>query len=490
MSTTAGTGFCRVTVAAPDARIDVALPEDVPLVDIYPEILKLSGQTQPDGAPTGYHLVRRDGSVLDAGRSLAEQRVLDGDLLLLRPFSESLPSAVYDDVADAIASAVRKNHRRWSDGLMRVAGLSAGVLLLAMMAFALWFSNPLDRDMHRLPGVIAGGTGVVLLALAGVRARVYDDRASSIALGLASLPHLLLAGSGIFPTEEGEGPGRLHFLVGCVAVLVASVLLVALLPQGDSPFVAAAFLSAIGTLATFAAVLTDAPPSEVAAVTALVSVAVVAFLPGWSARFARLPIGYRSPDQIMQGRDYENSRPAPEEESVDFQRIANQARRGHEMLLGLVAGCSALALGSAGVVLGFSDNGWAQLLALAVGITMMLRARLFDYTSQVACLLTSGILIIVALILGLALDPPVEAMRALLLEGNAAPLDIRTAWFSGSIALGAALLVAVGLIVPRTGVSPFWGRMLDLFDSFVLLTLVPLCLAVLDVYTTVRGLTS
>lgn len=491
MSTTAGTGFCRVTVAAPDARVDVALPEDVPLVDIYPEILQLSGQAQPEGAPTGYHLVRRDGSVLDAGRSLAEQRVLDGDLLLLRPFAESLPSAVYDDVSDAIASAVRKDRRRWSDDLMNVAGLAAGVLLLVMMAFALWFSNPLDRDMHRLPGIIAGGTGVVLLVLAGVRARVYDDRGSSIALGLASLPHLLIAGSGIFPTEDGEGPGRLHFLVGCVVVLIASVLLVALLPQGDAPFVAAAFLSVIGTLATFAAVLTDAPPSEIAAVTALVSVAVVAFLPGWSARFARLPIGYRSPDQIAQGRDYEGgSRPAPEEESVDFQRIANQARRGHEMLLGLVAGCSALALGSAGAVLGFSDNGWAQLLALAVGITMMLRARLFDYTSQVACLLTSGLLIIVLLILGLALDPPMDAMRTLLLEGNSAPLDIRTAWFSGSIALGAALLVAVGLIVPRTGVSPFWGRMLDLFDSFVLLTLVPLCLAVLDVYTSVRGLTS
>ena len=37
--------------------------------------------------------------------------------------------------------------------------------------------------------------------------------------------------------------------MGCVVVLIASVLLVALLPSGDSPFVAAAFLSAVGTLA-------------------------------------------------------------------------------------------------------------------------------------------------------------------------------------------------------------------------------------------------
>ncbi|MFF2928021.1 type VII secretion integral membrane protein EccD [Streptomyces celluloflavus] len=487
MSTSTGTGFCRVTVAAPDARIDVALPEDVALVDIYPEILRLSGQSQAEGAPTGYHLVRRDGTVLDAGQSLAQQQILDGDLLLLKPFAESLPLPVFDDVSDAVASAVKRNRNRWSDDFMNFVGLTAGVLLLVMMAFALWFSNPVDRDMHRLPGIIAGVTGIVLVALAGVRARVYDDHGSSIALGLAALPHLLLAGSGIFPVEAGSGPGRLHLLVGCVTVLIASVLLVVLLPRGDAPFVAAAFLSAIGTLAVFAAILTDAAPREVAAVTAAVAIALVAWLPGLSARFARLPIGYKSPDQIAKG-SYDGERPG-ETESVDFVKIGNQARRGHELLLGLVAGCSALVVGSAGVVLGFSDNGWAQLMALAAGITIMLRARLFDYTAQVACLTIAGILTVVLLILGIALHPPLDIFIELGKFGDSGPLNIRTVWFSASIAAGAALLVGVGLIVPRKGVTPFWGRIFDVFDGLVLLSLVPLCLAVLDVYATVRGLT-
>ncbi|MEU3709371.1 type VII secretion integral membrane protein EccD [Streptomyces catenulae] len=484
MSTTTGTGFCRVTVAAPDARIDVALPEDVALVDIYPEILRLSGQSQAEGAPTGYHLVRRDGTVLDAGQSLAQQQILDGDLLLLKPFAESLPLPVFDDVSDAVASAVKQNRTRWSDDLMHYVGLTAGVLLLTMMAFALWFSNPVDRDMHRLPGIIAGVVGIVLVTVSGVRARVYDDHGSSIALGLASLPHLLIAGSGIFPVDAGEGPGRLHLLVGCVVVLIASVLLVVLLPQGDAPFVAAAFLSAIGTLSVFAAILTDAAPIEVAAVTAAVSIALVAWLPGLSARFARLPIGYKSPDQIAKGYDADR-----DSEAVDYVKIGNQARRGHELLLGLVAGCSALVVGSAGVVLGFSDNMWAQLMALAAGITIMLRARLFDYTAQIACMVVAGILTIVLLILGIALHPPVDALVELARFGDSGPLNIRTVWFSASIAAGAALLVGVGLVVPRKGVTPFWGRIFDIFDGLVLLSLVPLCLAVLDVYATVRGLT-
>ncbi|MFH8595800.1 type VII secretion integral membrane protein EccD [Streptomyces rimosus] len=488
MSTTTGTGFCRVTVAAPDARIDVALPEDVALVDIYPEILRLSGQSQAEGAPTGYHLVRRDGTVLDAGQSLAQQRILDGDLLLLRPFAESLPLPVFDDVSDAVASAVKRNRNRWSDDLMNIVGLTAGVLLLVMMAFALWFSNPVDRDMHRLPGIIAGVTGVVLVALSGVRARVYDDHASSIALGLASLPHLLLAGSGIMPVADGEGPGRLQFLVGCVTVLIASVLLVVLLPRGDAPFVAAAFLASIGTLAVFASILTEAEPREVAAVTAVVAIAVVAWLPSLSSRFARLPIGYKSPDQIAKG-PHDGDQDAMTE-SVDFIKIGNQAKRGHELLLGLVAGCSALVVGAAGVVLGFSDNVWAQLLALAAGITIMLRARLFDYTAQVACLTVAGILTVVLLILGISLHPPVDILADLARFGDSGPLNIRTVWFSASIAAGAAVLVGVGLVVPKKGVTPFWGRVFDIFDGVVLLSLVPLCLAVLDVYGTVRGLTS
>ncbi|MEU4096081.1 type VII secretion integral membrane protein EccD [Streptomyces sp. NPDC026673] len=488
MSTISATGFCRVTVAAPNSRIDVALPEDVPLSDIHPEILRLSGQTPDEAAPTGYNLVRRDGRVLDGTLSLAEQRVHDGELLLLRPFADSLPPAVFDDVVDAVAAAVQTDRRSWNDGLMRGVGLTAGVILLALMAFVLWFSEPVKHDMHGLPGVLAGAAGLVLVALASVRARVYDDRHSAVALGLASLPLLLVAGSGIMGVSGNEGPGRLHFLIGCVVVLGASVLLVLMLPQGDAPFVAASFTAGAGTLATFVAILTEAAPREAAAVTAVVMVAVIGFLPGWSARFARLPIGFRSPDQV-QTRHRGDAERQGEEEPVDFERITNQARRGHELLLGLVGGCAAAIVGSAGVVLGFSDSAWAQLLALAVGLATLMRARLFRYTSQVVTLMVAGVITVGLLIIGLSLNLPTDVLTDLL-RGNHSSLDIRTVWLSAAVALGAALLVAIALIVPSKGVTPFWGRMLDLAEATVLLSLIPLALAVLDLYAEARGMTS
>ncbi|MCX5393551.1 type VII secretion integral membrane protein EccD [Streptomyces sp. NBC_00094] len=491
MSTTAATGFCRVTVVAPDSRIDVALPEDIAVADVYPEILRLTGQTQTAGTPTGYHLVRRDGSVLDGARTLAAQQVLDGEVLSLRPFAQSLPPAVYDDVSDAVASAVTRDRHLWGDELLRGAGLVGGVLLLVLMGFVLWFADPVRHDMHSLPGIIAGGAGLLLTAFAGVRARVYGDRATAVALGLGALPLLLIAGSGIVGPDAGQGPGRLQFLLGCVTVLVASVALVALTPSGDAPFVAATFLATVGTLATFVAILTESSATETAAVCAPVAIGLVAFLPGLSARFARLPIGYATPrsaadDEFLGDVQHQNGDDA---HPVDGERIALQARRGHEMLLGLVGGCAAVVVGSA-AVLGFAGNFWGQLLALAAGLAMLLRARLFRYTSQVACVLVAGIAAIALLVLGLSLNPPVDLVKDLLMYGDRGGLDIRTIWLTASVAAGAALITAIGLIIPRKGLSPFWGRLLDLAEGFVLLSLVPLCLAVLDVFMAVRSLTS
>ncbi|MYZ37840.1 type VII secretion integral membrane protein EccD [Streptomyces sp. MnatMP-M17] len=493
MTTTAATGFCRVTVVAPDSRIDVALPEDIPVADIHPEILRLTGQTQTAGTPTGYHLVRRDGTVLDGARTLVAQQVLDGEVLSLRPFAESLPPAVFDDVSDAVASAVRRDRHLWSDELLRSAGLIGGVLLLVLMGFVLWFADPVRHDMHSLPGVIAGAAGVLLTAFAGVRARVYADRATAVALGLGALPLLLIAGSGIIGPDAGQGPGRLQFLLGCVTVLVASVVLVALTPSGDAPFVAATFLATAGTLATFVMILTEASATGTAAVCAPVAIGIVAFLPGLSARFARLPIGYAAPRSATGGEYGDDAFADPhassDAEPVDAERIAAQARRGHEMLLGLVGGCAAVVVGAA-AVLGFSDTVWGQFLALAAGLAMLLRARLFRYTSQVTCVLVAGIAAIALLVLGLSLNPPADLVRELLTYGDRGALDIRTIWLTASVAAGAALITAIGLIVPHKGLSPFWGRLLDLAEGAVLLSLVPLCLAVLDVFTAARALTS
>ncbi|WP_405939135.1 type VII secretion integral membrane protein EccD [Streptomyces sp. NBC_00726] len=486
MSPTATTGFRRVTVVTPDTRIDVALPEDIAAADIWPEILRLTGPAAPDTAPPdttppGHHLVRLDGTVLDGDRTLAAQRVLDGEILTLRPFAASLPPPVYDDVADAIASATRRDRHLWSDDLLRAAAPAAGALLLLLAALALWQADPVRHDLHGPPGAVAGAAGLLSATVAAVRARVYADRVTAAALGLGALPLVLLAGSGLIAPDPGGGAGRLQFLLGCAAVLVVSAALTALAPSGDAPFAGAALLAGAGALAAFAAILTEASATATAAVCVPVALGLIAFLPGLSARFARLPIGYAPPrptgpysDEGDEGEDPA----APDAAPVDTRLVADRARRGHELLLGLAGGCAGLAA-TASAVLGASDNTWARLLALAAGLALLLRARLFRYTAQAGCLLVAGIGALAAPVTGLALTARTDDPA----------LYPRTTGLCAALVAGALLLAAAGATVPRKGLSPFWGRFLDLAESALLLSLVPLCLAVLDLYARARELT-
>ena len=190
---------------------------DVPLADVYPEILRLSGQTQSAGEPTGYHLVRRDGTVLDAALPLAAQRVLDGELLALRPFADSLPPAVYDDVVDAVASAVDRDRRRWTDDLMRAAGLVAGVLMLVMMGFVLWWADPVKHEMHSLPGVIAGALMAFTLSIDDFVVTYFTAGADAL-----TLPLKIYTMVKISVTPEVNAVSTLLMLLTLALIVVAS----------------------------------------------------------------------------------------------------------------------------------------------------------------------------------------------------------------------------------------------------------------------------
>lgn len=379
--------------------------------------------------------------------------------------------------ADGPPAAAGPDRRLWDDGLRRAAGLTGGVLLLLLLALVLWRADPVHHDVHGLPGLAAGFAGAALTGLSAVRARVYRDRAGSVALGLGGLPLLLVAGCGIVAADPGQGPGRLQFLLGCVTVLAASTLLIVLTPEGDAPFVASASAAATGTLAAFASVLDGAPPSHAAAVCAVAAVGATAFLPALSARIARVPIGHESPSGAPDGgADAADGTAA----------VAALARRGHELLLGLVGGVAAVVLCSA-AVLGLQTSAAAQLLCAATGTAVLTRARMFRHTAQVSCLLAAGFGALALPVLGLSLNPPPDLVRDLL-AGDRAPADLRALCLAVTVAVGAAVFTAVATAVPRKGLPPLPGRVLELAEDAVLLSLVPLCLAVLDAYAAARGM--
>src|SRR2546423_5341108 len=60
MPVTTATGLARVTVNTPRRRLDVALPEQTPLADLLPDLLRHAGEGLPDaGQAHGGWVLRR-----------------------------------------------------------------------------------------------------------------------------------------------------------------------------------------------------------------------------------------------------------------------------------------------------------------------------------------------------------------------------------------------------------------------------------------------
>src|SRR3954470_6392658 len=127
-------GLARVTVAVGPRRIDVTLPEQVPLAELLPSLLRQSGdQAADDGEAHGGWVVRRaTGEALGTGQTLATHQVRDGEVLYLAPGRTDWPEPDYDDVVEAIARGARRQGPLWSRATTRRAGLSTAVAVLAV----------------------------------------------------------------------------------------------------------------------------------------------------------------------------------------------------------------------------------------------------------------------------------------------------------------------------------------------------------------------
>ncbi len=474
-------GFCRVTVVAPTMRVDVALPEDVAVADLLPEIVRLTDQSQAEYAYSGFVLTRLGSGPLDTGLSLVDQGVRSGDLLYLRPLAERQPPVVYDEVVDALASSVEDSQPLWGPRTMRTVCLTFGGVGLLLAALVLLLAG----RPHGTPAIAAAVVAVAVLAFGGTRSRVYGDHGGAAVLAAGALPHAFVAGLGVLqptaPTQTAgpqlpapvvplpttplsavAGLGRTELLAALAAVLVYAVTAAVVLGGRRSVFIGAAIASAIGSVALFVAVFAASTPVQTAAVTATVTLAMIGFLPGFAVRAARLPAPtVRAADSLTTEED---------DDPVEADVIRSRAQRGHEILAGLVGACTAALLGCC-LVLAFSASDWARWFAAVLGLAMLVRARIFRKSRQVTLLAVGGLVALALVLLSVAVH----------LSGTE-----RVGWGFGLL-LGYGLLIGgVGILVPGRSFSPLWGRLLDTCESLVLISVIPVCLQVLHLYSVAR----
>jgi type VII secretion integral membrane protein EccD len=452
--------LARVTIRAPRRRLDLAVPHQVPLAELLPEVLRRAGETGADleatqPVPGGWMLRRGDGASLSGEVALANQGVRDGDVLYLVPRNLSWPEPEYDDVVEEIAASARGHGRGWDAAGTRLFSLVAAGLVLLTGLGVLLAVGP-DRTV---PGLVAAAVAVALLGAGTLLSRALGDGVAGAATAGIALPYaaaaaIMLLGGSLVVTPQ-------HLLVGASALLLASVAGAVLVGHGLRVFAAGvtiAFFVGLGAVLGLVVTMAGA-----AAIVVVALVAGVGLAPLLSVRLGKVPFPVVSaaPEVIAAER-----RP-------DRAAVRASVVRADEMLAGSLLGIAAAAVGCV-AVLAATDGVAGPLLAGLASVALLLRARLFPTVAARLPLLTGGLV-------GLALT----AASALSAAGAATRLVGVTL---GLVAVVALLTTAATAPRRRFGGSPYVGRLGDILDVAAVIALAPVACAVLDLYSWVRNL--
>jgi type VII secretion integral membrane protein EccD len=453
-ATTATTALSRVTITSRRGRVDLALPVDTILAELLPTILSLTGDHRPDGN-SGWVLQRLGGAPFDTAKTVAALGLRDGDVLQLVPAQAPLPEPVFDDVLDAVATVSRERAERWSRSDTRRFAVGVVVGVLCLGASLLAAAGP-----HLTNGaLLAGCFAAVLVVAAAVTSRAYGDSALAAALAWSALPYAALAGPLAVEPYRVVPPTGQIVILGAAGVALAAVLCALGVGGRTAPFWGAVVAAVAALLAGAACTYADATAAGSAAVTVSVLVGVVFLVPALAFRLARIPL----PPLPTSASDL-RAEGAPEAHVLTAAAV-----RGDRYLTALVAAIAAVSMGC--VVPLVAPGGWGLAFAAVTSVVLVLRARLFVGRAQRLWCLVAGVWCAAAVGVAFAAGHSDQAWLALLF-----------------LAVVAAVALAVAVRPADRRPSPVASRFADLIEVVLVISMLPLCGAVLDLYGVVRSL--
>ncbi|GAA1803952.1 type VII secretion integral membrane protein EccD [Planosporangium flavigriseum] len=456
------TGLARVTISSPQRRVDVALPDGVPLAELLPELLAHAGEgLADDGERHGGWLLRRgDGTALSTASPLSAQGVRDGAVLHLVPARVEWPELEYDDVVEAIAAGARRYGVGWSDRASRATGLVAAGIALAIGLAAVLRSGP----PWTVPGLVALGVCVLLLVVGAVASRAYGDGPVGATLAAGALPFAFVGG--LLVLRQGRGaPDEWNLLVGATILLLVALIGVVGVGYALRLFVAGATAGVLGAVAAAIGHFTSAAGAAAALLALLV--AGISVVPLIAIRLGKLPMPATTlpADVSASGQGLE---PQPER-----QRVFAAVARTDEILTGMLLGLTVAGVAASLLLSRTGGLATGLLVAVASG-ALLLRARLFVTIRQRLPLLAAGIA-------GFAL------LAARLFITGGAGMALGGAF---GVAVLAVLVALAGARYAQRSPSPYLGRAADVLDALCVVSVLPIACAVLELYSLVRTLTS
>ena len=260
-----GGGFCRVQIAGPTTRVDLAVPTAVPLAALLPSIVSFAEQDA--AAPQGWALSRLDGARLDPAAALTVAGIREGELLLLHPARDRVGEPLYDDVVEVLGEGAAESG--WSPRETRAAAAVLGVL--AVLG-AVWAGVTVGTP---LAGVLLGVLTLLLLGGGAAMSHAAGDVPAGTVLGALAA----LTGAAFGVVLLGPPFGAAHVVVAAaVAVLVAATG-PALVDGGDAVFVGLGLTALLALLGGALVLLAGATPARAAAVVAPLALALTTAAP-------------------------------------------------------------------------------------------------------------------------------------------------------------------------------------------------------------------
>lgn len=447
-------------MVAPRTRIDVALPADVAVADLLPMLLEMARETSPDGGARhgGWSLAKLGDSPLDPSRTLASLGVIDGELLQLRRRNENPPPPLYDDVVDAIADADPDSFRPWTKETANRIGHIAGGLALFVAAFALFMSGPLFGGNGLAAALTAGVGAIACVAVGATLAKAYQAEATGVVIAAAGgLPFAFVAG---FCAVPGLSIRPSLLLASGLVVIVAAVAIM-IMGSGITTFIAAATAGVIGVLAFTVATLIAHPAAGIAAGTAAVSLAAISVLPRATIWLAKLPLPHvpGTAEELKEDDSY-----------PDYTAIEQRTAVAHNYMTGLLIGCGG-ATAVAAIITATAPGAFGIITGVVATLVLLLRARSYANGAQAVALLTTGMVSAAGILIGWLFS-----------QGTLG----RLLWVFGALVIVAAGALVVGVVFPNHRFSPPLRRTVEIIEAICIATVLPLSLAVMDLYTTLR----
>jgi type VII secretion integral membrane protein EccD len=433
---------CRVSVAAGDAHVDLGLPSGVPVGSLIPAIADIVG-----GEARPYWLSVAGEAPLNTSKTLAQQGVRDGTLLVLSTSPTPAPARRFDDVADAVATSLTP-----AAGAGRLCGaLAAGWLaavgVLVVVAKSFWLND--GRQAGAAAGVFAVAAAVALSAGATAH-RGFHDAAAGLTLAVLATGCAATAGLLAVP----GGPGAPNALLAAAAGAATAALSRRIIGCGTATLTAVGSLSIVAVGAAAVAVSGAAPLRAIGATCAVVSVGLIELSPRMSLWLAGL-----SPHLAVQAAA---DRPVTAD-------IPAAATRADALLTGLVAGFAAsAALGALGALTGEPDR-TATAFAAITGVVLLARSRSRTAPGRAVALAFSGTASLSAAFVVVAVDAG------------------RLSWIAAVTAVLTAVALGLCLLPPAVSWSPVARRSAQLAEYAALAALVPLACWLCGLYGAARG---